>query len=135
MKGNTRQTPQVCIGWKVGQLVLMILGMLVLTGAGIYQVHARYQIIHLGYALDRARFEHQELLERDKRLRLSLATHEDPTMVKRRAEQWLDMKRPEPGDELEVPQPEPERQQPSQDVAPGAEGSAATPTRPIGGAQ
>ncbi len=89
--------------WRSGRLALLMLVTMGVAAAGLYQVRARFEIVRLGYAVDAQRFEHRRLLEQQKRLRLSLATYEDPREVERYALQNLDMRAATDRDELIVP--------------------------------
>ncbi len=91
------------VSWRVGRFMGLVLVMLAVTLAGLYQVHQRYELIRLGYQLDEDRFEHRRLLETHKRLRLSLATWKDPTTVRALATDQLGMHRAEAYDEFVVP--------------------------------
>ncbi|MGM0576595.1 MAG: hypothetical protein ACQEXJ_12770 [Myxococcota bacterium] len=101
---SRRRVPR--LGWRGGRFLAAVFVMAALTAAGIYQVHQRYQVVRLGYALDDARFDHQRLLEQRKRLRLALSTYKDPVAVRELAREHLDMKEAEPRDELIVPEPD-----------------------------
>lgn len=102
-----RRAQPLRIGWKLGRFIALVLVMVGVTVAGIYQVHARYELVRLGYALDSDRFEHRRLLETQKRLRLSLATYKDPEAVRVLAEQRLGMRVAEQQDEFQVPDDSP----------------------------
>ncbi|MCB9728827.1 MAG: cell division protein FtsL [Deltaproteobacteria bacterium] len=91
------------LGWRSGRFAALMLLTMGVAGAGLYQVRARFEIVRLGYAVDAQRFEHRRLLEQQKRLRLSLATFEDPRQVESYARQHLDMHEATERDELIVP--------------------------------
>jgi hypothetical protein len=91
------------LGWRSGRFALLMLVTMGVAAAGLYQVRARFEIVRLGYAVDAQRFEHRRLLEQQKRLRLSLATYEDPREVESYAHQNLDMRAATDRDELIVP--------------------------------
>ncbi|MEZ4266099.1 MAG: cell division protein FtsL [Myxococcota bacterium] len=91
------------LGWRSGRFALLMLVTMGVAAAGLYQVRARFEIVRLGYAVDAQRFEHRRLLEQQKRLRLSLATYEDPREVESYARQNLDMRTATDRDELIVP--------------------------------
>jgi len=76
----------------------------IMTGAGLYQVHDRYEVVRLGYALDGARKSQQSLLENQKRLRLRYDTTTHPNQVAVRAAD-LQMKRAGAREEYLVPNP------------------------------
>ncbi len=87
----------------LGRFLGLVLVTLVATAAGVWQVHARYETVRLGYAIDESRFEARRLLERTKRLELSLATWKDPERVRRLASDRLGMRVAAPSDELVIP--------------------------------
>lgn len=91
------------LGWRSGRFALLMLVTMGVAAAGLYQVRARFEIVRLGYAVDAQRFEHRRLLEQQKRLRLSLATYEDPREVESYAHEHLDMRAATDRDELIVP--------------------------------
>jgi cell division protein FtsL len=102
-----RRGARLRIGWKLGRFIGLVLVMVGVAAAGIYQVHARYELVRLGYALDNERFEHRRLLETHKRLRLSLASYQDPEAVRVMAEERLGMRVAGQEDELVVPDDRP----------------------------
>ncbi|TNF35399.1 MAG: hypothetical protein EP329_06230 [Deltaproteobacteria bacterium] len=99
--GTTRRAPR--LRWGVGRLLVLIAFTVVMTGAGIYQVHKHYQLIKVGYALDQDLFEYRRLTEAKKRLQLQLSAYKDPIAVRAFAEDELGMKVPGPEDELHIP--------------------------------
>ena len=80
--------------------------MVLVVGAGLYQVHQRHRLIQLGYVLDDARFEQRQLLETNKRLNLALSAHKDPNAVKAIATERLGMRAASQTDEFRVPSEE-----------------------------
>ncbi|MCA9515660.1 MAG: cell division protein FtsL [Myxococcales bacterium] len=94
---------RVRLRWGVGRLVALIGFTVVMTGLGIYQVRRQYDLVQLGYAIDRDLFEYRRELEVKKRLALSLAAYKDPMAVRAFAEDALGMKVPSPENELRIP--------------------------------
>ncbi len=95
--------PRLSLG--VGRFVALVCCTVVLTGLGLFQVNRQYEQIRLGYAIDEDLFEHRRLMEMQKRLRLSLASFNDPAAVKAFAEDELGMRSPGLNDEFFVPNP------------------------------
>jgi transcription initiation factor TFIID subunit TAF12 len=88
----------------VGRFLSIVLLTVGMSAAGIYQVHDRYEVVRLGYALDDARQAQQSLLESQKRLRLRYDTTTHPNQVTARAAD-LQMKRAGAREEYLVPNP------------------------------
>ena len=105
LRKKLQQVRSPRIGWRLGRFIALVLVMVGVTAAGVYQVHARYELVELGYALDSERFEHRRLLEAHKRLKLSLATYKDPEAVRTLAEERLGMHVADQQHELQVPDP------------------------------
>jgi cell division protein FtsL len=97
------KAPKAQLGWRSGRFVVLLLITVGVAAAGLYQVRARFEIVRLGYSVDAQRFEHRRLLEQNKRLRLSLATYEDPREVESYAREQLEMRPATDRDELIVP--------------------------------
>ena len=94
------------LSWRVGRFLAFIILMVLVVGAGLYQVHQRHRLIQLGYVLDDARFEQRQLLETNKRLNLALSAHKDPNAVKAIATERLGMRAASQTDEFRVPSEE-----------------------------
>ena len=104
MSEPTNEQGRPRLGWRAGRFLAILLVTIGVSGAGIYQVHDRYQVVRLGYALDDARKTQQELLENQKRLRLRYDTKTHPNKVAVQAAD-LQMKRAGAREEYLVPDP------------------------------
>ena len=92
------------LAWRAGRFLSIVLLTVGMSAAGLFQVHDRYEVVRLGYALDTARQSQQELLESQKRLRLRYDTNTHPNQVAIRAAD-LQMKRAGAREEYLVPNP------------------------------
>jgi hypothetical protein len=104
MSDETRSESQPRLAWRAGRFLSIVLLTVGMSAAGIFQVHDRYEVVRLGYALDTARQSQQELLESQKRLRLRYDTTTHPNQVAIRAAD-LQMKRAGAREEYLVPNP------------------------------
>ena len=104
MSDSTQPESRPRLGWRVGRFLSIVLLTVGMSAAGIYQVHDRYEVVRLGYALDDARQAQQSLLESQKRLRLRYDTTTHPNQVAARAAD-LQMKRAGAREEYLVPNP------------------------------
>lgn len=87
----------------LGRVLALLLVIGSLTGVGLYQVWSQHRVIIMAYAIDQERFEHTRLLERSKRLELTLANYKDPTTVRALARETLGMRPPSARDEFYLP--------------------------------
>lgn len=104
MSDSTQPESRPRLGWRVGRFLSIVLLTVGMSAAGIFQVHDRYEVVRLGYALDDARQAQQSLLESQKRLRLRYDTTTHPNQVAARAAD-LQMKRAGAREEYLVPNP------------------------------
>ena len=91
------------LSWRVGRFIGFIVLMMLVVGAGLYQVHERHKLVQLGYVLDEDRFKQRRLLETNKRLKLALSAHKDPNAVRTIATDRLGMRAATQTDEFRVP--------------------------------
>ena len=101
MSARQRTTPR--LSWGLGRFIGFVLLMVTVVICGLYQVHARHQLIQVGYMLDTDRYEQRRLLETNKRLQLALSTHKDPNAVRNMATTRLGMRPARQTDEFRVP--------------------------------
>lgn len=99
----SQPTRRVRLRWGLGRIVALVGFTVIMTALGIYQVRRQYDLIQLGYAIDRDLFDYRRELEIKKRLSLSLSSYKDPMAVRAFAEDALGMKVPSPEHELRVP--------------------------------
>ncbi|MFT7581250.1 MAG: cell division protein FtsL [Myxococcota bacterium] len=97
----------------VGRFLVLVAFTVGMTGLGLYKVHSQYEVIQVGYSLDRELFEHRRLFEAQKRLNLMLSAYKDPAAVRAFAEDELEMTVPGPTHELHVPNPDDDAPNPS----------------------
>ncbi|MBL8785334.1 MAG: cell division protein FtsL [Deltaproteobacteria bacterium] len=89
--------------WGLGPFLFLVLFTFGLASLGIWQVRRQYQVVAMGYEIDRDLFEYRRLLERQKRLTLLLSAYKDPTALQTFAEEDLGMRTPARDDELHIP--------------------------------
>lgn len=87
----------------LGRVLALVLVIGALTSIGVYQVWSQHRVIVMAYAIDQERFEHTRLLERSKRLELTLANYKDPATVRALARESLGMHAPTARDEFHLP--------------------------------
>lgn len=88
----------------LGRVAVLALVIASLTGVGLYQVWSQHRVIVMAYAIDQERFEHTRLLERSKRLELTLSKYKDPGTVRALARENLGMHPPTARDEFHLPE-------------------------------
>jgi cell division protein FtsL len=88
----------------LGRIAILFLVIAGLTCVGIYQVWSQHRVIVMAYAIDQERFEHTRLLERSKRLELTLSKYKDPSTVRALARDSLGMHPPTARDEFHLPE-------------------------------
>ncbi len=101
-----RQRRRVRLGYGVGRMLALITFTVMMTVLGLYQVNRRYEVVQVGYAIDRDLAEYRRLLEANKRLHLTLSAYKDPMAVRAFAEDALEMRLPGAQDELVIPPPD-----------------------------
>ena len=91
--------------WGLGRFVALVIVTIALSAVGIYQVHENYRVVRMGYVLDQDLFEYRRQHERNKRLKLSIASLKHPASAQRYAREELGMHVPTAHDEFVVPTP------------------------------
>ena len=107
MSTNT-PTPQrrVRIPIGFGSLLMVIVLTMLTTGIGIYLVYSQYQVVRMGYVIDKDLLEYRREMEIKKRLQLSIASYKHPQAVPVFAQKHLQMKAPSHHDEFIIPDPD-----------------------------
>jgi len=125
--GPTRRR-KIGQSWGLGPFLFLVLFTFGLASLGIWQVRRQYQVVAMGYEIDRDLFEYRRLLERQKRLTLLLSAYKDPTALQTFAEEDLGMRTPARDDELHIP----DGPDPKDALRPGRGGLVPTSTLPQG---